>query len=1161
MSTIDLSRLAFDPRKHYAGVRLQQGRVLTDDDFNDAAAIDAEENRRTRLHTIGAYGSPDSGFLPTGFTLSNGRCDFTLSNGQLYLGGLRLEMGSADRFSAQKDWLSFNAAVDAPLPPADGSTRKDLVWIEAWQQAVSAVEDSELFEPALGGPDTGTRWRTMRRVHVASGVAQDDCAAAWAALSASFSDGPLDSSFELVSTATLTVSFSLSGSTGDLCSPPQAGGYLGAENQAIRVQMVNATHYTWGFDNAAPLYRVQVSSQGGQLVKVKLLTQPKDSVHWPIAGQVVEILPWSAALSNGQRIAELSGHLCRVAVSWNPDDQTLVLDTPLPTGFGLNWQGRSDQADFFDPAHESPSFFLRVWNRGDDLSSPAAVPIGTPALGNTGLSVAFSGAPLRAADHWVIAARPATPDVLTPWVLKSGASSAGVRRWRAPLALVQWSTNAGVSAAKLLHDCRPGFLPLTRLKGCCSVTVGDGTASHGQYKSINAAIAALPPSGGTVCILPGRYEEAVVLKGLHNISLHGCGPRSRIVAPDTKGSNATAVLIDSCSDIALEHLALEGGGGPVIHLIASSAARITSNLVQFRDGIEPLQPWPAIFAEAQGLEIEGNVIEPLPRQLPQALERIFEHTAAAQRAEHADSARGGIQLAGGSMLVRIASNLIVGGAGNGITLGSILKFDSQSPNGGGLPDIEIDDPCAPCSPVDHGTPPTTNGGDVRYESAGDLYDILIKDNSILRHGANGIAVVRFFSLDPQAKTPRLELVGVHGLRIQGNAIRACLRRSLAQPSSATQLFLGYGGISLALVSELVVDGNTIENNGRDWLSPVCGIFALAVDGLRIEHNVIRANGVRSTEDLSSAQKGIRAGIHIWLALHLGSSAAGSIHGSSHGTGSTAAASLPASSPQAQIRVHANVVQQPLGRALFMLGAGPMLVSDNQLLSEGAGAPATDPFATTVLIANLGLSREWTIGLLMTLILKLYYGVAGKGSSTGSIEKLLCTYAIASAFTPVAWPKLPTGKLNFSSNQVSFLMKDAPSGIDAAGTLLLGLDDVAVTGNQFEHHTQARFVIADLLALAPTLRSSDNRFAETWARALASVASLALMNTAADNQSTHCLHALGLMRAVHHNLVLAEAFCPGVCGDSHGAFIKQLAKGAQMGMTQTAAGFGVGSKGG
>src|ERR1700756_4614658 len=162
MSTIDLSRQATDARKHYAGVRLQQGRVLTDDDFNDAATLDAEELRRTRLHAIGAYGTPDAGFLPKDFAVVGGNLDFKLSNGNLYLGGLRLEMNSEDHFLLQKDWLTFAPAVEAQPPPADGTSRIDAVWIESWQQPVTAVEDSELFEVALGGPDSSTRWRSMR---------------------------------------------------------------------------------------------------------------------------------------------------------------------------------------------------------------------------------------------------------------------------------------------------------------------------------------------------------------------------------------------------------------------------------------------------------------------------------------------------------------------------------------------------------------------------------------------------------------------------------------------------------------------------------------------------------------------------------------------------------------------------------------------------------------------------------------------------------------------------------------------------------------------------------------------------------------------------------------------------------------------------------------
>ncbi|UUZ72545.1 DUF6519 domain-containing protein [Polaromonas sp. P1(28)-8] len=403
MSTIDLSRQATDPRKHYAGVRMQQGRVLTDDDFNEAAALDAEELRRTRVHAIGAYGSPDGGFLPANFGAVGGKVNFTLTPGHLYIGGLRLEMSAAEQFLLQKDWLNFDPALDAPSAPANGVTRRDLVWLECWQQPVTAVEDSELFEVALGGPDTSTRWRTMRRIHLAPGVAQGDCAGAWTALAGTFANlGTLNAEMELISNARMSVSFTAPPVIGDLCSPPQAGGYLGAENQAIRVQLVDATHYTWGYDNAAPLYRVQLSAQGGQLVKLTLLNQPRDAVHWPIKGQVVELLPWLAALANGERAAEVAGHLCKVAVSYNPDDHTLVLDTPVPAAFGTQWQARTDKAEFFNGMAEQNFFYLRVWNRGDDLASPASIPVANGDLGQTGLKVTFSGgpaAPGRPLDH------------------------------------------------------------------------------------------------------------------------------------------------------------------------------------------------------------------------------------------------------------------------------------------------------------------------------------------------------------------------------------------------------------------------------------------------------------------------------------------------------------------------------------------------------------------------------------------------------------------------------------------------------------------------------------------------------------------------------------------------------------------------------------------
>jgi hypothetical protein len=248
----------------------------------------------------------------------------------------------------------------------------------------------------------------------------------------------------------------------------------------------------------------------------------------------------------------------------------------------------------------------------------------------------------------------------------------------------------------------------------------------------------------------------------------------------------------------------------------------------------------------------------------------------------------------------------------------------------------------------------------------------------------------------------------------------------------------------------------------------------------------------------------------------------------------------------QLRVHGNLVEQPLGRALFMLGAGPMDITDNRLVSEGTGAPATDPIASTVLVGNAGFSKEWTRGLLMTLVYLLYAKLFKTAVGNDTLLDLVCNMSKLSRFMPGLWPRLPTGKLMFNDNQVSFLMADAPRGMEIASVLLISLDDVSANDNQFEWHTQQRLLLADLLALGVTVRSNDNRLAETWGRAVRSIFSLALMNTAADNQSTHCITALGLRRAVHHNLTLAEAFCLEACGHPETLF-GHLVLGAQVGM--------------
>src|SRR5713226_4846189 len=536
MPNIDISRDATDLRKHYDRVHMQQGRVLTDDDYNEGERLDAEDSRRVRVDVIGPAGSPDDGFK-----LKVVGTELTLSAGTFYAGGLRLELENDEAFNLQKDWLQQGASPGEKLSAPAGA-QFDFVWLDVWQQPVSAVEDKELFEAALGGADTSARIRTMRRARVLSNVGDVDCADAWTQLLTSLnSEGTINGDFELVPTAILKVEPDGTKVTDDLCSPPVNGGYLGAENQAIRVQIVGTNQFTWGFDNGAPLYRVKLlPDSNGLLRKIHMLTLPKDQAHYPLEGQVIELLPWSALLSNGQKNAELSGFMATVNGGYNPDTQDLHIDTapgdetepPLGTPFCQRWSLRSDSAAIKneDPT-EDVYLYMRVWNRGADTTSPAAigfVPGTAVSLAKTGLKVTFSGTNLRKNDFWIIAVRPETPDAVVPWELSTGRAPHGVRRWIAPLGVIHWP--GPNQAPEVVDDCRPTFLPLTRIKGCCSYTVGDGTHSYGNFSKIQDAVNALPAKGGQVCVLTGVYNEGVVIDKRVNIRIHGCGPESRVRA-------------------------------------------------------------------------------------------------------------------------------------------------------------------------------------------------------------------------------------------------------------------------------------------------------------------------------------------------------------------------------------------------------------------------------------------------------------------------------------------------------------------------------------------------------------------------------------------------------------------------------------------------------
>jgi hypothetical protein len=126
----------------------------------------------------------------------------------------------------------------------------------------------------------------------------------------------------------------------------------------------------------------------------------------------------------------------------------------------------------------------------------------------------------------------------------------------------------------------------------------------------------------------------------------------------------------------------------------------------------------------------------------------------------------------------------------------------------------------------------------------------------------------------------------------------------------------------------------------------------------------------------------------------------------------------------------------------------------------------------------------------------------------------------------------TGKTLFTENQTTLDLADDPASLSISSILVASLDDVGLTDNQCEIITTNAISYTDALVIGGSVRVADNRFSETWRRALSSALSLGIaMNTTTDNQATHCLHAqvmLPNMLVFRDNLALVTAFCPEEC---------------------------------
>jgi hypothetical protein len=275
----DRDRFSYDEKQQYRSVVAQQGRVTVPADWNESQEIFAEEQRKEALDIVGPAGTPDDGYR-IDVPQSSPDYDFLIAPGTMYVGGERVFLPQQITYFTQPDW------IDAPRPNPDPVL--EFIYLQLQEQEVSAVEDSTLKDVALGGPDTTQRTRLLQHI-VRTPTQAKTCPealleqiAAWLAQGLTFDPATM----RLNSLSRLKVGFDQSATPPDPCEPTASGGYLGAENQLIRVRLTSQDEFVWGFDDSSFFYRVDVIDNQ----TLRLQTPPVDSFHQPRANQAIEIL-------------------------------------------------------------------------------------------------------------------------------------------------------------------------------------------------------------------------------------------------------------------------------------------------------------------------------------------------------------------------------------------------------------------------------------------------------------------------------------------------------------------------------------------------------------------------------------------------------------------------------------------------------------------------------------------------------------------------------------------------------------------------------------------------------------------------------------------------------------------------------------------------------
>jgi len=429
----DFSRNTFDRSKRYSSVRMQQGRVQLDADWNEQIDIQNYRDRNGRRDIIGHCGAPQKDAL-SGFEVMNpSGVMLEISGGHYYVGGLLCEN--------ETDGLSIAAQPDlAGVDPTAvlGTTGNYAVYLDVWERHITDLDDESIREVALNGPDTATRTQVVWQVKTLA-IGDETCndlGPGWVP--------PGD-----VSSGELAARAQRDSGGDNICIVPAKAGYRRIENQLYRVEVhqpgpLDTAIFKWSRENGSVI--ALWDDQDGN--KLTVSSSGRDENLGFRAEDWVELIDDTRILQGRPgvlvRVLNVSGRVLQI-------DATSIQDPDNPAATGV------DRSVF----PRNPK--VRRWE--SEGAEPVTVPVtndGWLKL-EDGVQVKFSTGQYRTGDYWMIPARTVTGDV--DWPVDDGSGEPlsqkrqGIKHHYCPLARVQ---SDGTAITSIL-DCRGLFPPLTAL--------------------------------------------------------------------------------------------------------------------------------------------------------------------------------------------------------------------------------------------------------------------------------------------------------------------------------------------------------------------------------------------------------------------------------------------------------------------------------------------------------------------------------------------------------------------------------------------------------------------------------------------------------------------------------------------------------------------------